>query len=195
VIRINLLPYRESRRRAQIKRDGIGAVAFLVIVGGLLTAAYFHLQGVEERHQARVDYMKTARAQIKDKLAEVNQLEDKRKELTRKLEKIKDLQKGRGLSVAILQTLGQAVPEDVSLISMKQASDGLQLEGDARSNSAISSFMRRLEASELFRDPDLQVIENKGRDGESLKTFSMGVALVKSDGAAADKGGKGKGGD
>ncbi|HKJ71485.1 MAG TPA: PilN domain-containing protein, partial [Gammaproteobacteria bacterium] len=171
MIRINLLPYREFRRRAQIKRDGIGAAVFLVIVGGLLAAGYFHLQGVEQRHQARVDYMQTALNQIKDKLAEVNNIKERRAELTRKLEKIKELQRGRGLPVNILQTLGQAVPEDVSLTSMQQNKGGLQLEGDARSNNAISSFMRRLEASDLFRDPDLQVIQNKRGGGEEIKTF------------------------
>jgi type IV pilus assembly protein PilN len=54
--------------------------------------------------------------------------------------------------------------------------------------------MRRLEASDLFADPDLQVIQNKGRDGESIKTFKMAVTLVKSGEAADDKGGKGQGG-
>jgi len=191
VIRINLLPYREFRRRAQLKRDGIGAVAFLLIVGGMLTAAYFHLQRVEGRHQERVDYMETALAKIKDQLGEVNRLKKNRAELTKKLEVIKKLQSGRELPVRILQTLGQAVPEDVSLSSLTQNDGGLQLEGDARSNSAVSSFMRRLEASDLFQDPDLQVIQNKGQD--SLKTFSMAVALAEPK-KSSTKDGKSKGG-
>lgn len=194
MIRINLLPYREVRRRAALKRDGIGAAVFLIIVGGLLTAGYFHLQRVEERHQARVDYMETALAQIKDKLAEVNQLEEKRDELIRKLKKIKELQSGRGLPVRILQTLGQAVPEDVSLGSMQQNPKGLQLEGEARSNSAVSSFMRRLEASDLFQDPDLQVIQNKGGGDEGVKSFSLAVNLVLKQGQADGEDGKGQGG-
>ena len=194
MIRINLLPYREFRRRAQLMRDGIGAAVFLVIVGGLLGAGYVYLQRVEARQQERVDYMETALAQIKDKLAEVNQIKDRRADLTKKLEVIQELQSGRALPVKILQTLGQAVPEDVQLSSMQQGDKGLQLEGDARSNSAVSSFMRRLEASCLFTDPDLQVIQNKGRGGESIKTFKMAVTLVKSGEAADDKGGKGQGG-
>lgn len=193
MIRINLLPYREVRRKVQLKRDGIGAAVFLVIVGGLLTAAYFHLQRVEERHKARVDYMETALAQIKDKLAEVNQIEDKRDDLIKKLKKIKELQSGRGLPVRILQTLGQAVPEDVSLASMQQKPKGLQLEGKARSNSAVSSFMRRLEASDLFQDPDLQVIQSQGGGGEGVKSFSLAVTLVPTQ-EQADQGGKGQGG-
>lgn len=191
MIRINLLPYREFRRRAQLKRDGAGAVVFLLIVGGLLTAAYLHMQRVEERHRARVDYMQTALSEIKDKLAEVNQLKQKQAELTKKLELIKDLQKGRALPVKVVQTLGQAVPEDVSLSSMKQNPDGLQLEGKARSNSAVSSFMRRLEASDMFENPDLKVIQNQGN--KSGKTFSMAVDLVEA-GTASDEEGKGEGG-
>ena len=194
MIRINLLPYRELRRKAQIKRDGIGAAVFLLIVGGLLGAAYFHLQEVEKRQQARVDYMRTAMDKIKDKLDEVNELESKREALTKKLEVVKDLQSGRELSMRILETLGQAVPEDVSLASMEQSDSGIQLAGDARNNSAVSSFMRRLEASDLFRDPDLQVIQNKEQDGQSIKTFKMAVSLVKSGEGSDDKDAKGKGG-
>lgn len=188
MIRINLLPYREYRRRAQLKRDGIGAALFLLIVGGLLTAAYFHLQRVEERHEKRVAYMEDALDRIEDKLAEVNQIKDKRKGLIQKLEVIHTLQSGRELSTKILQTLGQAVPEDVSLSSMRQSEQGLALEGSARDNNAVSSFMRRLEASGLFQDPDLKVIRGTGGDG-SAKSFTLSVSLATDDEADGEGGG------
>jgi type IV pilus assembly protein PilN len=190
VIRINLLPYREQRRKAQLKRDGIGAGVFLLLVVALLGMFYMHLQRVEQRHETRVEYMEDALAKIKDQLAEVNELKDKRKALVAKLEVIKKLQSGRDLPVRIFQTLGQAVPEEVSLSSMQQKKDGLQLQGTARSNNVISSFMRRLEASELFQDPDLQVITNKGQDGKTLKSFKMGVKLAQ-EGQEAKNGKKG----
>ncbi|MEF8794538.1 PilN domain-containing protein [Thiohalorhabdus sp.] len=188
MIRINLLPYREFRRRAQIRRDGIGIAVFLVIVGGLLTAAYFHLQRVEQRHQARVTYMEDALDRIEDKLAEVNQIKEKRQGLIRKLEVIQQLQDGRELSTNILQTLGQAVPEEVSLSGMEQTDNGLNLEGDARDNNAVSSFMRRLEASTLFRNPDLRVIRGKD-DGEAVKSFTLAVSLARGDESGQAEGG------
>ncbi|MFB6259659.1 MAG: PilN domain-containing protein [Thiohalorhabdaceae bacterium] len=188
MIRINLLSYREFRRRAQIKRDGIGAAVFLLIVGGLLTAAYFHLQRVEDRHEARVAYMEDALDRIEDKLDEVNRIKEKRQGLIQKLEVIQELQEGRELSTHILQTLGQAVPKDVSLSAVQQTDDGLDLEGDARDNNAVSSFMRRLEASKLFRNPDLQVIRGQGED-EAVKAFTMKVSLVQEGEPDQDKGG------
>lgn len=188
MIRINLLPYREFRRRAQIKRDSTGAVVFLLIVGGLLTAAYFHLQRVEERHEARVAYMEDALSRIEDKLAEVNQIKEKRAELIQKLEVIQKLQDGRELSTKILQTLGQAVPKDVSLVSMNQTDNGLNLEGKARDNNAVSSFMRRLQASGLFRDPNLQVIRGSG-DSDSAKSFTLAVTLAVGEASGGNGGG------
>ena len=190
MIRINLLPHRERRRKAQLKRDGIGAAVFLVLLAAILGMFYLHLQKVEARQEARVEYMETALAKIKDKLAEVNELKEKRETLVTKLEVIKKLQSGRDLSVRILQTLGQAVPEEVSLSSFQQTGDGLSLQGTARSNSVISSFMRRLEASDLFRDPDLEVITNEGSGGQARKSFKMGVKLAD----PADSGKNGKGG-
>jgi type IV pilus assembly protein PilN len=190
VIRINLLPYREQRRKAQLKRDGIGAGIFLLLVVGLLGLFYMHLQGVEQRHETRVEYMEDALAKIKDQLDEVNELKDKREALVAKLEVVKKLQSGRDLPVRIFRTLGQAVPKEVSLSSMRQKDGGLQLQGTARSNNVISSFMRRLEASELFRDPDLQVITNQGKGGQTLKSFKMGVKLART-GQKAENGKEG----
>ena len=184
MIRINLLPHRERRRKAQLKRDGIGAGVFLLLLCGLLVLFYLHFQRVERQQEARVDYMQTALSQIEDQLAEVNELKDKREALLAKLDVIKKLQSGRDLPVRIFRTLGQAVPKEVSLNSLEQGEDGLQLAGIARSNSVISSFMRRLEASALFRDPDLEVITSEGRGGETVKSFKMGVKLAEPDGAA-----------
>ncbi|MFP4560531.1 MAG: PilN domain-containing protein [Thiohalorhabdus sp.] len=178
MIRINLLPHREQRRKLQLMRDGLGAGIFLLIVLGLLAAAYLHLQKVEKRHQARVEYMEAALADIRNKLDEVDQLKEKRKDLMNKLEQIRKLQHGRDLSVRIFENLGGAVPEDVSLDSVSQTDEGLQLEGAARTNNDVSSFMRRLEASALFTEPDLEVITGGNQDQGSVKSFKMGVKLV-----------------
>jgi len=195
VIRINLLPYREQRRKAQLLRDGIGAGIFLVIVVGLLGATYLHFQKVESHHKARVEFMQTALKKIRNRLQEVDQLKQKREDLVKKLGVIGKLQKGRDLSVRVFETLGRAVPEEVSLRSVEQKKNGLQLQGDARSNSAISSFMRRLDASGLFADPDLEVITNKGGKGKGLKDFKMSVKLAEAGEKAKEKSGKkGQGG-
>ncbi len=178
MIRVNLLPHRELRRKAQLKRDGIGAALFLVIVVGVLTSAFLYLKQEVRNSQQRVAYMQDALADTKKKLDEVSQLEKKRQKLLEKIRVIKKLQEGRDLSVRIFQALGHAVPEEVSLRSVRQNKAGLQLKGVAKSNTEISSLMRRLEASDLFSDPDLQVITNKTKDGNSVKEFEMGVALV-----------------
>jgi len=193
VIRVNLLPYREVRRKAQLRRDGIGAGLFLVLVVGLLGAAYLHMQREEERYRERVEYMETAMQKINDQLQEVQNIKEQRKQLLQKLEVVKELQEGRSLPVDLLQTLGQAVPKEVSLSSVAQGDNGLDLKGSARSNSDISSFMRRLEASPLYRDPDLKVITNEQRNGQTVKSFELAVTLVQGARAQPDSEADGQG--
>lgn len=178
MIRINLLPYRAYRRKAKLLRDGIGALIFLVVLLGGAGTGYWHMQAVEQRHKARVAYMEQAMSELQDKLGEVNDLKAKRERLTQKLKVIQDLQRGRDLPVKILRTLGQAVPEDISLRSMEQTADGLALEGVARSNNVVSSFMRRLNATALFADPDLKVISGTREEGRARKEFRMRVGIV-----------------
>ena len=178
MIRINLLPYRAFRRKAKLVRDGIGGLVFLILLIGGGGFGYWYLQAVEERHRARVAYMEEAMDEMQAKLGEVNDIKERRKQLTQKLEVIQGLQRGRDLPVKILRTLGRAVPEAISLRSMEQTANGLAVEGVAQSNNVVSSFMRRLEATTLFTSPDLKVISGTRDDGQARKEFSMQVAIV-----------------
>lgn len=188
MIRINLLPYREVRRRARLIRDatvaGAGVVAFLLVLGGW----YWLLQVEARQQQQRVDYMQRQLAQLNRKASEVDRIKDLRGGLVAKIEVIRKLQRGRDRPVRLLQTLGRAVPKGVSLSRIQQEPEQLKLEGGARSNAAISSFMRRLEAAELFTDPALEVIRSRsGGDGPG-KEFRLQVSLAVEGGEGADDG-------
>jgi type IV pilus assembly protein PilN len=178
VIRINLLPYREVRQRAQLIRDGTVAGAVLAGVLILLAGWYWLLQQEAQRQQQRVTYMQRQLAQLNQQASEVQRIKGLREDLVAKIEVIRELQSGRDRPVRILQTLGQAVPESVSLKRIQQEPDQLKLEGSARSNAAISSFMRRLEAAALFADPSLEVIRSQRGGKQPGKSFSLQVALV-----------------
>ena len=136
------------------------------------------LQQEAHRQQERVTYMQRQLAQLNQQASEVTRIKDLRKELVAKIEVIRELQSGRDRSVRLLQTLGQAVPESVSLGRIQQEPNRLKLEGSARSNAAISSFMRRLEAAALFADPSLEVIRSQRGGKQPGKSFSLQVAVV-----------------
>ncbi len=184
MIWINLLPYQQTRRKAQLRRDGLGMAIFLILIGGVLAATYWHLKQVEQRLRQRRDFMETAITELNARLDELKDIRKEREELRKKLTVIKDLQEARSRPVALLQSLGQAVPEEVSLTSMTQNGALLKLKGKARSNSDVSSLMRRLEASPTYRDPTLKVITSEQGNGQqgggqAVKSFRLTVLLVK----------------
>lgn len=193
MIRINLLPYREVRRRAQLIRDGAVAGGVLAVLLLGLAGWYWLLQVEARQQQQRVQYMQRQLAELNKKASEVERIKELRKGLVAKIEVIRQLQTGRDHPVRILQTLGQAIPEAVSLQRLQQEPDRLKLEGLARSNAAISSLMRRLEAAPLFTDPVLEVIRSQRGGEASGKEFKLQVTLVAPGGD--DEGGDSGGGE
>ncbi len=177
MIHINLLPYRQIRRKIQVRRDLIGGGIFLVLVVLLVGIGYHRLQQVEQDYRAGVEYMQSELAKLRKRLGKVKEIEEKRAVLRKKLELIQRLQQNRGQAVRILQTVGRAVPKTVSLKRMEQVPGGLHFEGRARSNQAISNFMRDLGATQLLDDPELAIITIERAGDQELKAFRMQASM------------------
>jgi type IV pilus assembly protein PilN len=176
VIRINLLPYREARRRAAFRWD----IRLMLVTLGLVSAGlggwYWQLQDRIRIQQQRLDYLRGQLAELEQRSEEVARLRQRRRDLQARLGAIRDLHRARSRPVELLQTAGRAVPKGVTLRRLEQDAGRLHLEGEARSNGSISSFMRRLEAAEVFGEPTLEVIRDGGGSG-SGKDFRLEVSL------------------
>ena len=182
--RINLLPWRDERRK-QREREFyaiLGAAFAAAVVVSFLVIMYFN--GQIEGQKARNDYLQAQIKEMDKKLVEVQDLEKTKTKLLQRKQAIEELQANRSQMVHLFDDLVRTIPDGVRLTSIKQNGDVLTLEGQAESNARVSNYMRNLEASAWMTNPELQNVEAKGTDKRNRYAFVLRVTIKKQQVAA-----------
>jgi type IV pilus assembly protein PilN len=128
----------------------------------------------------RNTYMQAQIKEVEKKLEEIKELDKTRSKLLQRKQVIEQLQANRSQMVHMFDELVHTIPEGVRLTSLKQVGDVLTLEGVAQSNASVATYMRNVEASPWLGHPDLKKTEIK-RTGEKRMPydFAMDVKLRK----------------
>ncbi|HEX7043226.1 MAG TPA: PilN domain-containing protein [Burkholderiales bacterium] len=177
--RLNLLPWREMRRREQDRQlltIGIGAWVLMVLI---VFYAYIHVSAQVETQNKRNEFLKQQIAKVEEQIKEVAELKKRRQDLIARMNVIQQLQADRTRVVHVFDDLVRRVPEGVQLTTLKQSGGKtMALTGVAQSNARVSALMRNLAASDWFADPQLGVINVRQRQGERVSEFSLTVKMV-----------------
>jgi len=184
VIRINLLPYREERRKALRQQflalAGLAAIAAIVIIvmahGAMAT--YIHQQ------ESRNAFLKKEIGALDKQLDEIKRLKEQTTALLARKSVIESLQVSRAETVQLFNELAKQVPTGVYLESVKQAGSRITLTGVAQSNARVSTLMRNLESSPLLEGPDLVEIKAVTQNSRPYAQFILNVTITRSAPAA-----------
>lgn len=186
--RINLLPWREERRRQltqEFARQAVLGVILAAVVGGY---GWYHARGLVEHQQERNKYLSDQIAVLQSEIEEIQALEQTRKQLLARMNIIQRLQQRRPQIVHLFFEIADTLPDGVFLTSVEQSGDSLTLEGRAESNARVSAYMRNLDASPWLKDPRLEVIETDKTD--RVNAFTLHLAQ-----SAPDEEGEGSSGE
>jgi Tfp pilus assembly protein PilN len=181
MIRINLLPDRRAGRK-----KGGGALARirvipLVSLGVVLVCclAAFMVQGA--RLTSIEQEVATARAETQkyqQTIALITEMVQKEKELNRRLDLVKTLDKNRFRTVRVMDEVAQRIPRYMWLTSLKNVSpDRMAIDGYAFSNLVVSDLMSSLDRSEIFEDVELTVVKRQIIEGQNTVTFTVTSAI------------------
>lgn len=176
-VRINLLPYREERRKAERKHlavlggmVGALAVAIIILVHGVI-AGYIAIQ------TDRNDFLKKENASLDKDIQEIKKLKDEIAALLARKQVIERLQSDRAQVVHLLDQLVRQVPDGVYLKTIKQQGQKVYLSGYAQSNARVSTLMRNFAASAYMEDPVLVEIKSATANGKRVSEFTLNVNL------------------
>jgi type IV pilus assembly protein PilN len=190
--RINLLPWREERRKARQVQFNIlagmvaGAGAFVVFLMYLYMSSTISTQNDRNKYlQDQITFMDHQNEQIKD-------LQDTKSNLLARMQIIQQLQSSRPIMVHLFDQLVKTLPPGVYLSSVTENGDNLQLDGTAESSARISTYLRNIDASPFMGDPNLTVVQ-KDPQKSGAQQFSI-TAKVIDKAAAAAKAAEAKGG-
>ena len=177
MIRINLLPWREARRKAQ--RQHLGVLGGMVAVLGLLIVGAVHLTiaGYIAVQSDRNEFLKRENVRLDKEIEEIKKLKTEIAALLARKQIIERLQADRAQAVYMLQELVQQVPDGVYLKAIKQTGLKINMVGYAQSNARVSTLMRNFAASPYLENPDLVEIKAVLVSNKRVSEFIMNVSL------------------
>lgn len=171
MIKINLLPVREERRRMGAKQEQMLfiLVILLVVIGVYL----WHSSTNRKIKNLRVQITQVEQdiQRLNKIVQEVEQFKKDKKILEGKIAVIDELKTYRTVQVHYMDELNKALPGQVWLEFYQQRGDTLILRGKSLSTDDIANFMRNLEVSTYFNDIRL--------DQTSQKEVSLGDRKLK----------------
>ena len=155
MIRINLLPGKKSKRHSAGQQQIILFVLVLVLIG----VTFFYLKGEEDDAIAALQKKKVGieneAKRLEEIIGDISKQQKQKDELTKKLDIIKLLERGKTGPVRILDELSTVIPKKVWLVSLVDVGGKLQMEGYATGGKEVASFMKNLRASKYFSDVNL----------------------------------------
>jgi type IV pilus assembly protein PilN len=177
MIRINLLPHREIKRKE--RRQQFYVLSGLMIVLGLAIAFVVHtvIAGYIERQERKNQIFKTEIAKLDKEIAEIKRLREQIDALLARKQVIESLQSDRSQTVHLLNEMVKQMPEGIYLKSVKQAAKRVTLVGYAQSNARVSHLMRALEDSPYLARPQLVEIKAATVDGRRVGEFTLNVTI------------------
>ena len=195
MIRINLLPWREERRKARRQQFFALSGLISVLAGLIWFLGYGFINGYVSAQQAKNDFLKAEIAGLDKEIAEITRLKEQTDSLLSRKRIIESLQANRTETVHLFNELVRQVPESVYLSVIKQTGEKINLTGYAQSNARVSTLMRNIEASPVMERPDLVEIKSATVDNRRLFDFNLNVAITRQttdDGKGAPKAAAGK---
>ncbi len=172
---INLLPWREERRRERKRQFFITLGLSSGIAVGIILLGHWFLGQLIEYQQVRNKYLEDRIAFLDTKITEIRELEKERQRLLDRIRAIEMLQTSRPIIVHLFDELVTTLPEGIFLTEISQQGDAISIKGVAQSNARVSSFMRNIEASPWLKAPQLDIVETTAQDGRRLSNFTLKV--------------------
>lgn len=167
--RINLLPWRDELRTKRRNQFFIGLGAAVGAAGLVILASNFVMDGVISSQKGRNKLLEDEIAMLDARITEILDLEAKKERLLARMEIIEQLQRSRPEIVHVVEELVKTLPDGVRLTAVKQSGKRIEIRGDAESNTRVSAFMRNLDKSQWFTQPDLEIVEVREAGAKAKK--------------------------
>jgi type IV pilus assembly protein PilN len=176
--RINLLPWREERRKQRQQDFFVMLGLSVALAGAVMGAVHFFVDSAIEFQRERNSFLNREIAQLDKQIKEINTLEAMKKRLLARIDIIQQLQSSRPEVVHLVDELARTLPDGVYLTNVVQENKNITLKGMAQSNARVSTYMWNLDKSDWLDNPNLDVIHTSQKAGARTSEFVLRAAQM-----------------
>ncbi|NJD35921.1 MAG: PilN domain-containing protein [Betaproteobacteria bacterium] len=187
MIRINLLPHREEKRKARRKQFYI-LLGMVTVLAALIWFLGFSLINREiTRQNDSNEFLKREIASLDKEIDEIKKIQEQTNALLSRKRVIEALQANRTETVHLFNELAKQVPEGIYLRTLVQAGPKITITGYAQSNARITTLMNNLDESPLLQNSTLIETKAETVGNRRLNAFSITTMITRQTAAPGKK--------
>lgn len=173
MIRINLLPYRASKKKETATQQIMIMSVVILVALAVVGAVYYVTLNKISTAKQEITKSEEELASLKKKIGEIDKLKKLQAEVQKKLDTLNQLRKGKTGPAIRLARMSDIVPEKMWLTRYHESGLQVSVSGLAYNEELIAEFMRSIQASQEFGDVELLVSEQQEISGVKLKKFEL----------------------
>lgn len=173
MIRINLLPVREARRAANLRKQGVflggavgAGVAISLMISMYMTAHIAHERTLIAAREAELKKLEAVQKEVK-------RFQDEQQAIEQKLGIIDQIEAARTGPVRIMDEIATRIPQRVWLTQLIAKGGVLEIEGNSIDAEVVADFAAALEESPMLSGVDLRETKLEESEGLKLSAFKM----------------------
>ena len=187
MIRINLLPHREQKRKRQQQQFFVMLGVVVALGAAIWYSGHYFMSDQLEQQNGRNAYLESEVVKLDKQIEEIKKLKELTVALLQRKKVVEALQANRAETVYLLDQLVRQLPDGVYLKNIQQKGSQVSITGYAQSNARVSTFMRNLETSPHLEKPGLIEIKAVTERNVRLSEFSLAVFLIRATDEVAAK--------
>lgn len=173
MIKINLLPVRETQKREKLREQLVVLVACAVfVVIGCVTAYTTILTKISGKSE-EINEQTAVVEQLKKQIGEVEKVKKLQGDLQAKLDILGKLKATKSGPAHMLDELSAATPDRLWIDSFDHVGGVASISGMGVNEEVVATFLQQLEASPYYRSVELQGLEQATLDGNKLQKFKV----------------------
>ena len=187
MIRINLLPHREAKRKARRQQFYVllGLISVLAAVIWFLGFSLVNRQIAAQNEKN--EFLKREIASLDKDIAEIKKIQEQTNALLSRKRVIEALQANRTETVHLFNELAKQVPEGIYLRTLVQTGQKITITGHAQSNARITTLMNNLDESPLLEGSTLVETKSEAVANRRLNAFSITTTITRQTAAPGKK--------
>ncbi|MCX7149832.1 MAG: PilN domain-containing protein [Rhodocyclales bacterium] len=179
MIRINLLPHREEKRKARRQQFYV-LLGLVSVLGAVIWFLGFSVvNGQITAQNEKNEFLKREISSLDKEIDEIKKIQEQTNALLARKRVIEALQANRTETVHLFNELAKQVPEGIYLRTLVQTGPRIAIAGYAQSNARITTLMNNLDESPLLENSTLVETKAEVVANRRLNAFSITTVITR----------------